>query len=118
MRVWFKLKKVMAGLAILFIAYMFIGFFWWHYVVNSTVKTEGSQQIMEAVDAASVFFKPSVDFYTWAYDCFLGAVNPSASVMNPHSIEKAVGVVEIFNVPDDGVIDAVLNCFQPLETAK
>ena len=25
--------------------------------------------------------------------------------------------VEIYNVPDDGAIDAVLNCFQPLEIA-
>ena len=96
MRVWFKLKKVIAGLAILFIMYMFIGFFWWHYVVNPTMKTEGSQQIMEAVNPATVFFKPSVDFYTWAYNCYLGAVNPGASMASSHSIEEASGVVESF----------------------
>ena len=75
MKAWFTLKKVIAILAILFIMYMFVGFFFWHYVIAPTVVTEGQQQIFSSIQPFIDFFKPATDFWAWAYDAFLKLVN-------------------------------------------
>lgn len=92
MRAWTTFKKALSIIGILFIMYMVVGFFWWHYVVNSTVESENMEQITDPLEPVFVFFQPCTDFYTWAYTSFLGEVNPELS----HDIDEAYGTVAPF----------------------
>lgn len=64
MRAWYILKKAIAIIAILLVMYMFVGFFFWHNIVNNTQETENSKMVTEAIEPAYIFFQPSTDFYT------------------------------------------------------
>ena len=75
MRIWFGLKKIIAVLAILLVMYLLTGFFYWHYVVNPTIVTENSQQIIDAMKPVTAFFQPASDFFAMVYDMFLNITN-------------------------------------------
>lgn len=69
-RAYFIIKKIISIVLILFIMYMLTGFFLWHYVTAPTVTTEGQTEIFGYIQPFLDFFKPSTDFYAWAFGSY------------------------------------------------
>ena len=69
-RTYFTVKKIISIFLILFIIYMVTGFFLWYYVTAPTIPTEGQVELFAYIQPFLDFFKPSTDFYAWAWDAW------------------------------------------------
>lgn len=76
-RAYFTVKKIIAIVLILFFMYAFIGFFFWVYVTDPTITTEGSTEIFGYIQPVIDFFRPVTDFCTMVRDSLYGSGNPA-----------------------------------------